>query len=243
MHDVLSYLQKYYPIKILGDITWSHATNSQEKLQIALNDPQLMMIEVDVRVNPEGNPVLAHPPAVDSDLSFAEFIQIMANHHQGIKLDFKDAEILIPCLTILRESNLQQPVLLNAGILQGYRSYPPKFSAVGFMALCKKIYPRGILSPDWTLYQDPYTKENIDEMLELCHSHGIRQITFPIRTSDLPISWEHLSRLIEDDGYTITAWDGKPVSKDLLQWLQENIDPTKVCFDCFDENHNRLKWW
>jgi hypothetical protein len=241
MKDLLTYFQQYYQIKYLGDITWAHAVNSKERLQRFLNDPQIMMLEVDVIISSKGEAVLAHPPATDSDLSFAEFVQTMVKSKQGIKFDFKDPEILIPCLTQLREINVSQPVLLNAGILQGHGGHQPKFSATGFLALCKKLYPRGILSPDWTSDGSPYTQKMVDDMLAVCQ--GISQITFPVNARLLPASWQYISRLTEPDGYSLTIWDGKLVDEPLRRWLQENTDPAKTCYDCSDIHNNRLRWW
>jgi hypothetical protein len=241
MKDLLAYFQQYYQARCLGDITWAHAVNSQERLQRFLNDPQTMMLEVDVIISSNGEAVLAHPPATDSDLSFAAFVRTMVKSRQGIKLDFKDPEILIPCLTELRENNLSQPVLLNAGILQGNGGHKPKFSAPGFLALCKNLYPRGILSPDWTSDGSPYTQQMVEEMLAVCQ--GIAQITFPVNARLLPTAWQHISRLTEPDGYSLTIWDGKPIDESLLRWLQERTDPTKTCYDCLDKHNNRLRWW
>ena len=211
MKDVVSYLQKHYAINVLGDVTWAHAVNNRQKLQTALNDPQVMMLEVDVMISSSGEIVLGHPPVTDSNLSFDAFIAAMAESRQGIKLDLKEPETLIPCLNILRASNLRQPVLLNAGIVPGNDGEPPKFNAAGFFALCKKLYPEGILSPDWTNTYAPLTEKNIDDMLALCA--GIKQITFPVNARLLPFAWTPLSRLIQPDGYTLTIWDGKPVDK------------------------------
>jgi hypothetical protein len=241
MKTVVSYLQKHFDISVPGDITWAHAVNSQQKLQVAQNDPQIMMLEVDVIISDNGDVVLGHPPATDSDLSFAAFIQAVAGTRQGIKLDLKDPEVLIPCLNILRDSGLHQPVLLNAGVVPGNDGLPPKFRTNGFFAACKKLYPQGIVSPDWTNDYAPLTEENIDAMQIACRD--IDQATFPVNARLLPFAWAPLARLIQRDGYSLTIWDGKPVDKYLHLWLQEHTDPAKVSYDCFDEEGKRLRWW
>jgi len=243
MNEVVNYLQKQYQISTLGDVTWAHAVNGKEKLNRFLRDPQTMMLEADIRISPRGDAVVAHPPAIDSDLSFDELVTALASSKQGIKFDFKDPEILIPCLTQIKEAALQQPVYLNGDILQGNKGYPPKFSAVGFLALCRNIYPQGILSLGWTTRSGPdaaYTKENVDEMLHLCRD--VQRVTFAIRASLLPYSWKHLARLIEKEGYSLTIWNAEPVDTDLLNWMRENIDPARAFYDLSDENKDPVRF-
>ncbi|GLV53891.1 hypothetical protein KDH_07420 [Dictyobacter sp. S3.2.2.5] len=241
MKDVMSYLKEHYDIDVLGDITWAHAVNSQQRLRDTLNNPQIMMLEVDVILSANGEVVLGHPPVLDSDLHFDAFIDTVANSRQGIKLDLKDPEVLLPCLTKLRDSGLRQPVLLNAGVVPGNDGMPPKFNTMGFFAACKKLYPQGILSPDWTNEYAPLTEKNIDAMLNFCQD--FEQVTFPVNARLLPFSWTQLTRLLQHDGYSLTIWDGKPVDKYLKLWLRENTDPTRVCYDCADENGQTLHWW
>lgn len=71
------------------------------------------MLEADIivgklnTINQTGIPIMAHPPAVESDLSLENFLDlnIHSNKTKGIKLDFKsnDAfELSKPILTKLR---------------------------------------------------------------------------------------------------------------------------------------------
>ncbi|OWK59650.1 Protein FAM151B [Lonchura striata] len=48
------------------------------------------MVEVDVVLRGgDGDPVLAHPPDTDSDITLQEWLALMASTNKGIKLDFK----------------------------------------------------------------------------------------------------------------------------------------------------------
>lgn len=59
-----------------------------------------MMLEADVVMGKLSNsnstniPIMAHPPAVESDLSLEDFLNISCNNNssKGIKLDFKSNE-------------------------------------------------------------------------------------------------------------------------------------------------------
>lgn len=49
------------------------------------------MLEADVlmRGADPKEPIMAHPPAQDSDISLKEWLQEVKHHQKGIKLDFK----------------------------------------------------------------------------------------------------------------------------------------------------------
>jgi hypothetical protein len=175
-------------------------------------------------------------------LSFDELLQAMTTSRQGLKLDFKDPEALYPCLMRLKEVALPQPVLLNADILQNNPLYAPKFSPVAFLALCQKIYPQSILSLGWTTAADAvYTREKIDQMLALCRD--VQQVTFPVRASLISTSWEHLARLLQSEGYSLTIWNAEPVEAELLAWMRENTDPARTLYDLSDHEKNPIRGW
>src|SRR5271170_6913756 len=95
---LLDYLQKQYGIARPGDVLWSHAVNSVEELDRALAG-NTMFIESDIRLSPTRvAAVAAHPPDMESDLTFANLLNRMKNSRQGLKLDFKDPEIVEQCL-------------------------------------------------------------------------------------------------------------------------------------------------
>lgn len=238
MRDVLHYLQEHYALTRLGDITWAHAVNSQEKLQWALANPQIMMIESDIRISPTGEVIATHPPLEESDLSFDQLLEALQTTKQGLKLDFKDVEAIAPCLARLQARQLPQPVLLNANVLQGMGGWPPQIEAPAFLRWCQDLYPQGILSIDWTMgyYSTAYSHENVEEMLKLCCEYRLQQVTFPVRAKYLPASWEHVADLLQVEGYSLTIWDSTPLPKDLAHWLRRETDPTLVCYDCQDED-------
>lgn len=230
-----------------GDIRWSHAVNSKEKLLRFLGDLETDFIESDIRLSlQQGIPVAAHPPETESDLTFEKLITSLETSRKGLKLDFKDPEILLPCLERLRGSKLQQIVFLNADVLQGNGASPSKFDADEFIELSRKIYPQGILSLGWTTVADSeksYTKENIDEMLKLCEKYELNEATFPVRACLLPKSQEELQRLTSLENYTLTIWNNEPVSQELASWIKKHTDPRKTFYDFIDDNKEPLRLW
>ncbi|OGM75394.1 hypothetical protein A2382_03165 [Candidatus Woesebacteria bacterium RIFOXYB1_FULL_38_16] len=180
----------------------------------------------------------------DNDLLYDELINEMSSSKQCLKLDFKDPEIIVPCLELLKERKLKQPIFLNADVLQGNGASISKFNAIGFITLCRKIYPEGILSTGWTTVSDPkflYTQENVDQMFELVKD--FEEVTFPVRACLISNSWKQLQRLIKKEGFSLTIWNNEPVDGKLQNWLKENTDPIKTFYDFIDENKNPLRFW
>ena len=244
---IINYLKKEYGITQPGDVLWSHAVNSSEKLERFLELKEgVMFVESDIRLSvTQRIAVAVHPPATESDLAYVGLITRMQSSKQGLKLDFKDPEILIGCLDALKRAKLSQPVLLNADILQGNGANISKFSAAGFISLCQHLYPEGILSVGWTTTADPklpYTAKNIDEMLALVK--GIEEVTFPVRACLVRSSWSELQRLLAaDPSWTLTIWNNEPVSPEDTDWLRASTDPARTYYDFIDPQKEPMKLW
>jgi len=159
-------------------ITWAHAVNTQELLTQVLSDPSIQMIEADVsrgRIQfPNGSvsivdlPVMAHPPTVLSNLSFASFMNQVIEFNRdkkelssrkGVKLDFKDyyaAAIAISQLDVRNVSSkgqeLQFPIWINADVLQGpvESTSKPKMTPSNLFDLHNRYLKGSVLSLGWT---------------------------------------------------------------------------------------------
>jgi len=137
-------------------LTWSHATNSSERVKTAVDDPRITAIECDVMlgVANEGGtkfyetPILAHPPHRESDISVATLLIRATKKDNGVrviqkhlKLDFKEIEALKPTLEILEMSKLANPlgktIFLNADVLPGPgRREDPHVPPIEFLETC-----------------------------------------------------------------------------------------------------------
>ena len=75
------------------------------------------MLEADVVLKGQGTQqqqlvaVMAHPPAVDSDLTIEEWLQLSAPSGKGIKLDFKSIEAVE--ISLQKLQSLKTQVLLK----------------------------------------------------------------------------------------------------------------------------------
>ena len=83
-------------------ITWSHAVNSKAQLDESLKS-KVKFLEADILFIEDRHtePVMAHPPQIDSDLRFSQWLNASLGSGKGLKLDFKSANSLLPCLFTL----------------------------------------------------------------------------------------------------------------------------------------------
>ena len=109
------------------DISWYHGANSKAQLAEAL-DGDYQMLEGDIQLrwygypNQTDEPVMAHPPDVDSDNTLQNWLdEIIATDDKGLKLDFKSEEVIEPALEIVksREDEINCPVWANADVVKG----------------------------------------------------------------------------------------------------------------------------
>jgi glycerophosphoryl diester phosphodiesterase len=229
MNEVLKKFLNECGFECIDDIKWAHAVNNVKYLEQALNDPKVGFLEVDISLSNSGEPIAAHYQD-ESDLTFANLLNKVKQSDKGIKLDFKDQRALLPCLQQLEASELQQPVILNADVLSVKDAPPATIEASEFIKLCRQNYPKGLLSVGWRTNENSvYSAEDIDEMLRACE--GLNEVSFAIRASALPHSWENIKKLIEKERYTLTIWSAQPINKELKGWIIKNTDPQKCFYD------------
>jgi hypothetical protein len=219
-----------------ADIRWAQAVNSIDKLNAVLEADDTDIIEVDVSLSGDGEPIAAHPPVSVSDLTIAHLLDRIATTTVGLKLDFKDPLTVEPTLTRLTEMSLSQPVLLNADVLNTSDARRAKVNPDWFVKVCSDRYSRGILSVGWrTSGKDGsvYTEDNVLKMIGLCSE--VTAVTHPVRATMLPASWEHIKQLLEIEGRTLTIWNTGPLDDELKAWVKANTDPAK-CFYSVDLN-------
>ncbi|XP_016977575.1 protein FAM151B isoform X2 [Drosophila rhopaloa] len=257
----------------LTAITWAHAVNSQQLLDEVLTETgNIDFIEADIvlgKLNGEGEdmPVMAHPPAIISDLTLAEFLyQIMEfnrdheGQEKGVKLDFKSIEVFEGSLDILDEnipSMIGYPVWINADILSGpvEQNKTVPVDADRFFAGCMR-YKQAALSIGWTTnwgadFRDgEYTQDQCDAMLESLTVNNVlstgQAITFPVRAGIAANSQEQLHRLVaavnETNESTLTIWSsaGDYVDVDRLRQLIFGFGVEKVYLDVPEELASQL---
>lgn len=219
-----------------GDVRWAQATNSAGSLERALNGRGAHFVEVDVSLAENGEPIAAHPPEAQSDLTISDLLGRMASSHVGLKLDFKNERVVAPVLEQLAEQPLSQPVLLNADVLSVARVPEPHVRAEPFIEQCRALYPQGILSLGWRTQRKRglvYSAENVQAMINI--TQDLDTVTYPVRATMLHNSWHNVQRLLRADGRTLTIWNTGLLTDRGRQWIRDNTDP-RLCFYATDIN-------
>jgi len=233
----------YWP-EVAADLTlvsWSHATNSRDLLAQALAD-STMMIEADVSLGPGGDPIMAHPPANTSDLSLQRFLTTVLeatenNAKKGIKLDFKFIEVVEPSLKIVKGllDRITMPLWLNADIIEGPGGGAP-VDGPRFLELCSSHLPEATLSLGLTTAaQGRYTKEQLDQVLDLVLKHKVTApVTLPIRASLATASVPTIAAFLnKTSNMTLTIWSGAAdqVDKEKLEQFILGVGKDRVYRD------------
>ncbi|KAM8960816.1 protein FAM151B [Pelodytes ibericus] len=235
-----------------AEVTWYHAANSKAQLTEALQS-DAHMIEADVLLRASANtvPIMAHPPATDSDITLYEWLTEVSSTNRGIKLDFKSLEAVQPSMEILQalSTNIRQPVWINADILAGPGGKAKPVDAKEFLQVVTTFFPDVTLSLGWTTgwnhdqNNEGYSWEMVKEMEEICKVLN-QPVTFPVRAALVRQSWTQLHWLLKNSHrYSLTVWAGKddlyPV-EDLL-YIRENSEKHCIYYDVFEPQNSALK--
>ncbi|XP_043802481.1 protein FAM151B isoform X2 [Apis laboriosa] len=255
----------------LTKITWAHAVNDKATLNKSL-EGNVMMLEADVmfgKVTGQDStvqqPIMAHPPANESDLSLENFLNTVIERKEikkGIKLDFKSVEAFNaskPILDKVRDS-LTFPVFLNADILEG----PTNATAIPvdakFFIGQAKTYPKYTLSVGWTTSYansennteniDRYTEQQIQRMINtLKEQHVTQPVTYPVRAGLAANDIKAMKMLMENStesgikNATLTVWSGEgdKVNAEKLSQLIKEIGVENVYVDVPKELMDKLR--
>ncbi|XP_072749952.1 protein FAM151B isoform X1 [Anoplolepis gracilipes] len=258
---------KFFP-NVKGNLTkivWAHAVNSQAELDKALSSKDIMMLEADVVVgklnsnNQTDVPIMAHPPAVESDLSLENFLNRSINNDntKGIKLDFKSDQAFQMSMPILLKvrSNLTFPVILNADILPGpVNANTTALNAKDFLREANKTIPESILSVGWTtrygkefdITEGRYSSQQIQTMIDTLKENQVSQpVTYPVRAGLVAHDIDVIKALLKNTTFTnatLTIWssEGDSVDAAKLSQLIRDVGVDKVYVDVPESLKSKL---
>ncbi|XP_041793389.1 protein FAM151B isoform X2 [Chelmon rostratus] len=232
-------------------VRWSHAVNSRSVLTEALSG-HTHMIEADIimRGRDPKEPIMAHPPDTDSDITLKEWLEGVMAHNKGIKLDFKSLEAVSPSVALLEEvlAETSHPVWVNADILSGPGGQARPLEPQAFLSAVGALPAHTVLSLGWTTgwtagTENPgYSWDMVHMMEEICRTLK-HPVTFPVRAALLAQSFSQLTWLLQQsDRYTLTVWTGqndKYTVEDLLPYRKE-FDTSRIYYDLPDPLRTEL---
>ncbi|XP_012222554.1 protein FAM151B isoform X2 [Linepithema humile] len=250
----------------LTKIVWAHAVNNHTELAKALSSGDIMMLEADVvlgKVNGTNSayqvPIMAHPPANESDLSLEDFLETFirqSNGSKGIKLDFKSDEVFDLSKNFLSKyrSNLKFPVFLNADILPGpVNATTTPINAQTFLKGANETLPESTLSVGWTtsygkglnITDGQYTLEQVQKMLDVLKENKVTQpITYPVRAGLVANDIESIKKLLENStsSTTLTIWSSEDDDVDVSQLskLIQDVGLAKIYLDVPEKLKSQL---
>jgi len=92
-----------------------------------------------------------------SDLTLERFLDriLQSDLAKGIKLDFKEMDVVEPALVIIQSRRPDVPLWLNADIIAGpVNALSEPLDAQLFLGLCRRYFPDAVLSVGWTTPSD-----------------------------------------------------------------------------------------
>lgn len=235
-----------------ADIKWSHAVNSRKRLTEALTGPT-HMLEADIimRGRDPREPIMAHPPETDSDITLNDWLEAVKTHDKGLKLDFKSLDAVSPSVVLLGQvlGDFSRPVWVNADILPGPGGQATPLQPQGFLAAVDSLPSHTVLSLGWTTgwtdgSENPgYSWDMVHEMESICRPLD-HPVTFPVRAALLAQSLSQLTWLLQQsERYTLTVWTGQKdqvVVQDLMLY-RKAFDTRRIYYDLPEDQMIQLK--
>lgn len=157
----------YFNLPDAAALTWAHRVNTPLKVEQAVADNTLHVLEADVQFSAsDATPLIAEPGAV-AELDLATFIATAAHAGKAVKLDFHSAAAVEPTLAILRRMRPATPVILHADVFTLLASSNPAESLdpEQFLRLAHQACPQAVLSLGWSLKRTHDADGRVEEAL------------------------------------------------------------------------------
>jgi hypothetical protein len=208
--EFVSCILNEFGISSASDVIWAHAVNSKAKLAEALRE-NVHFLECDIMLRErDGQPIMAHPPATDSDITLKEWVDevVSSGKMVGMKFDFKEIRAVKPSLTLLASalSKWKNCLLwLNADVLghpEGHNNWPP-VAPTEFLSLVSSFFPQAVVSLGWASLWD--VNDMIESMLQLAGS--VQQpVVFPVYEPFCRQYSEEVQHILEQTKYSLVLW-------------------------------------
>jgi hypothetical protein len=241
-------LREHFGLTAGDDFVWASRANSHKAMKRACGDPNVMLIEADIRRNPlNGELIAAHPPVATSDLDLETSIDMAIAAHKVMKIDKKGPKALIAEIVDIYERKMKEkqekiPVILNIGnVVQGPGGRKPYLKdSVNALNQARRLEPDVIVSLNWATAETSrpkiYTNAMMDDMIDFISRHvGNMGYTLCFRAADVKTSFDaikYLTKKLPDAHFTVWGHSNSATaSADDLEWMKNHLDPEHVTYD------------
>lgn len=157
----------YFDVSDASRLNWAHRVNTAAKLEAAMADDSLHIIEADIHFGAGDATPLVGEVSDTAELDAATLIAAANRAGKALKLDFHTPAAIEPTLTILRLLKPTVPVILHAEIFTLLSAANPAegMEPDHFIRLCQHSAPAAVLSLGWSLKRANDTDGRVEEAL------------------------------------------------------------------------------
>lgn len=157
----------YFDVADASALHWAHRVNTAAKLEAALGDPTLHVIEADIHFGPSDATPLVAEAGYSAELDAATLIAAATTAGKALKLDFHNPAAIEPTLAILRQMAVETPVILHTEIFSLLAATNPAegMEPEQFIRLCQLSCPQAVLSLGWSLKRESDADGRVEEAL------------------------------------------------------------------------------
>jgi hypothetical protein len=219
-----------------GILRFVHAVNSRDRMDRFLADPRWNAFEADVSWGTlrggsgAPRPIMAHPPVVESDLSFEDWLDATLGGERVVKVDLKDQRSNRAVLDILAGRDLPlDRFLVHANFTPGLGGGTPRFSIADAVEW-RKRFGEVVISIGMTVGpgRGPYGPEEIDALLAAADVVG-EPATVCLDVHRVDSNRGVLERL---GGRHVTLWNQYPADAALYRRYRDLLPAAFI--DLFD---------
>lgn len=157
----------YFDVADSSALHWAHRVNTAAKLQAALADASLHVLEADIHFGPADAAPQVAEPGEHAEFDVATLIAAAATAGKALKLDFQSPAAIEPTLSHLRQMAIETPVILHTEIFSLLAAANPAegMEPEQFIRLCHLSCPQAVLSLGWSLKRESDADGRVEEAL------------------------------------------------------------------------------
>lgn len=157
----------YFDVSDASQLNWAHRINTTSKLEAALAEDDIHVIEADIHFGAGDATPLVGEETDTAELDAATLIAAASRAGKALKLDFHTPAAIEPTLTILRLLKPATPVILHTEIFSLLSATNPAeaMEPEHFIRLIQHSCPTAVISLGWSLKRSHDADGRVEEAL------------------------------------------------------------------------------